>query len=60
MHRWKLLQPGFINWRNNHPVSLLGRRFSKNRTIEWDGTMNMPIRSLADRDHPDGSKILNW
>lgn len=60
MNKWKLLQPGFVDWRHDHPVALFTQKYKSKRLVQWDGTMNMPVMGLADRDHPEGSKVLNW
>lgn len=59
MNKWLLKQPGFIDWNLREPITRVMDTFSSTRSVEWDGTMNMPVMDLADKEHKHASRIWN-
>lgn len=58
-HKWKLVQPGFMDPAGND-FGKFGYYFAKKREVAWDGTFNQPILPLADvhSKHVKGYRFL--
>ena len=57
--KWKMKQPGFIDWGFNPPPLMIKENFMQKQAVEWDGTMNMPVLPLADKDHEQARFVYN-